>query len=648
LTQQSTASELISGKLATLPASPGVYLMRDADDRIIYIGKALSLRNRVRSYFGSRRGLDPKTRRLVARIADFEFIVTDTEVEALILENNLIKRHQPRYNVMLRDDKQYLYLKITTAETYPRVMTTRRVVKDGSRYFGPYPNAKQLRQTLKLLNRIFPYRTCRLDMDKVWDRACLKYDIGRCNAPCIRVVSVEEYRRVIDQTINFLDGHHEPILEALETGMKRASAELRFETAASFRDRLLAVRRVVSEQKVMDPSGRNQDVIGIAREGREAIGQVLTIRNGKLIGRNSFRLTATGDEPMGELISEFVREYYGRSEQVPKQVLLPAEIDDLEVVSEWLSSMRDGRVEVRAPNRGALRRLVKLAEVNARDTLEVERKAFLTSERRVRHALRQIGESMELRRLPRRIECYDISHIQGSLTVASMVVFEDGVAKKGKYRRFKIRGEHGNDDFASMREVIGRRFKRMREREIAGGDVELETAGLEAIALEDFDENAALPEATEQTAGSSKEWLTVPDLVLIDGGKGQLSSALAAMQEQGAADVPVAAIAKKREEIFLPGRSRPVLMPAASDGLHLLQRVRDEAHRFAVSFHIKLRTKKGRRSILDEIPGIGPKRKRALIRKYGSVAKIRAAGVDELASLPGMTRSTAAALKEAL
>ena len=648
MTQQSTASELIGGKLSTLPSSPGVYLMRDADDRIIYIGKALSLRNRVRSYFGSRRGLDPKTRRLVARIADFEFIVTDTEVEALILENNLIKRHQPRYNVMLRDDKQYLYLKITTAETYPRVMTTRRVVKDGSRYFGPYPNAKQLRQTLKLLNRIFPYRTCRLDMDKVWDRACLKYDIGRCNAPCIRVVSVEDYRHVIAQTINFLDGHHEPILEALETGMKRASAELRFETAASFRDRLLAVRRVVSEQKVMDPSGRNQDVIGIAREGREAIGQVLTIRNGKLIGRNSFRLTATGDEPMGELVSEFVREYYGRSEQVPKQVLLPAEIYDLEVVSDWLSSMRDGRVEVRVPKRGALRKLVKLAEVNARDTLEVERKAFLTSERRLRHALRQISESMELRRLPRRIECYDISHIQGSLTVASMVVFEDGVAKKDKYRRFKIRGEHGNDDFASMREVIGRRFKRMREREIAGGDGELETAGLEAIAMEDFDENAALPEATEKTAGSSKEWLTVPDLVLIDGGKGQLSSALAAMQEHGAADVPVAAIAKKREEIFLPGRSHPVLLPAASDGLHLLQRVRDEAHRFAVSFHIKLRTKKGRRSILDEIPGIGPKRKRALIRKYGSVAKIRAAGVDELASLPGMTRATATALKEAL
>ena len=642
------ASELIQGKLSTLPASPGVYLMRDAAGAIIYIGKALSLRSRVRSYFGSGRGFDPKTRRLVARIADFEFILTDTEVEALILENNLIKRHQPRYNVMLRDDKQYLYLKITTGETYPRVLTTRRVIRDGSRYFGPYPNARALRQILKLLNRIFPYRTCALDMEKHFDRACLKYDIGRCNAPCIRAVTPEDYRLVIDQTIGFLDGHHEPIVAALESGMRRASKELRFETAAGFRDRLQAVRRVVSEQKVMDPDRGDQDVIGIAREGREAIGQVLTIRNGKLIGRNSFRLTATGDEPLGELVSEFVREYYGRSEQVPKQVLLPAAIDDLAVVSEWLNTMRKDKVEVRAPQRGTLRKLVKLADANARDTLEMERKAFLNSERRLRHALRQIGEAMQLRRLPRRIECYDVSHIQGTLTVASMVVFEDGVAKKGKYRRFKIRGEHGNDDFASMREVIGRRFKRMREREDAGGDIELDTAGLEAIDLAGFDESAPLPGASEIAAGSSKEWLTVPDLVLIDGGKGQLSSALAAMQEHGAADVPVAAIAKKREEIFLPGRSAPVILPAASDGLHLLQRVRDEAHRFAISYHIKLRTKKGRRSILDEIPGIGPSRKRALMREYGSIAKIRAAGIDELAALPGMTRPTAQALKQAL
>ncbi len=642
------ASELIDGKLSTLPASPGIYLMHDAAGDIIYIGKALSLRSRVRSYFGSSKGFDPKTRRLVARITDFDFIVTDTEVEALILENNLIKRHQPRYNVVLRDDKQYLYLKVTTAETYPRVLTTRRVIRDGSRYFGPYPRAKDLRQTLKLLNRIFPYRTCTLDMDKVFDRACLKYDIGRCNAPCIRAVNPEDYRNVIDQTIAFLDGHHEPIVSALETAMQRASAEQRYEAAAAFRDRLRAIHRVVAEQKVMDPDRRDQDVIGVAREGREAIGQVLTIRNGKLIGRNSFRLTAAGDEPLGELVSEFVREYYGRSEQVPKQVLLPAAIDDLDVVSEWLNIMRKDKVEVLAPRRGSLRRLVKLAEANARDTLDMERTAFLNSERRLRHAMRQIGEALELRRLPRRIECYDVSHIQGTLTVASMVVFEDGVAKKGKYRRFKIRGEQGNDDFASMREVIGRRFKRMREREESGGDIELDAAGLQAIDLADFDESAPLPAADQPTAGSSKEWLTVPDLVLIDGGKGQLSSALVAMQDQGAADVPVISIAKKCEEIFIPGRSAPVLLPAASDGLHLLQRLRDEAHRFAVSFHIKLRTKKGRRSILDEIPGIGPARKRALMRKYGSVARIRAADLDELAALPGMTRPTAFALKEAL
>lgn len=622
--------------------------MKDADDKIIYIGKALSLRNRVRSYFGSHKGFNAKTTRLVNRITDFDFIVTDTEVEALVLENNLIKRYKPRYNIMLRDDKQYLYLKITTAETYPRVLTTRQVLKDGSRYFGPYPNAKELRQTMKLLNRLFPYRTCGLDMDKVWARACLKYDIGRCNAPCIRVVSVKEYRRVIDQTISFLEGHYEPVLEALHTSMKQAAASLQFEAAAAFRDRLRAVRRVVSEQKVSNMGLRNQDVIGIAREGREAIGQVLTIRNGKLIGRNSFQLTATGEEPTGQLVEEFLREYYGRSEQVPKQVLLPVEIEGHSVMTDWLQSISSIPVELRTPKRGPLRRLVKLAVANASDTLVVERKAFLNSQRRLRQALFQIGEAMHLRGLPRRIECYDVSHLQGTLTVASMVVFEDGVACKGKYRRFKIVGGHGNDDFASMREVISRRFRRMHELDRENNEGSLEDASLTAIPLESFDENIPLPKTSTAATGSGKEWITVPDLVLIDGGKGQLSSAYAAMQARGASNIPVAAIAKKREEIFLLGHSQPILLPAASDGIHLLQQIRDEAHRFAISFHSTLRAKKGRRSLLDEIPGIGPKRKRALIRKYGSLEKIRVAEIDELASIPGMTRASATALKDVL
>lgn len=622
--------------------------MKDVDDKIIYIGKALSLRNRVRSYFGNHKGFNAKTTRLVNRIADFDFIVTDTEVEALVLENNLIKRHKPRYNIMLRDDKQYLYLKITTGETYPRVLTTRQVLQDGSRYFGPYPNAKQLRQTMKLLNRIFPYRTCGLDMAKVWDRACLKYDIGRCNAPCIRVVSVEEYRGVIDQTISFLEGNYEPVLKALHTSMTQAASSLRFEAAAAFRDRLRAVRRVLSEQKVSNVGLGNQDVIGIAREGREAIGQVLTIRNGKLIGRNSFQLTAMGEEPTGQLVTEFLREYYGSFQQVPKQVLLPVEIKDHKVMTDWLRSMSLTPVELRTPKRGPLRRLVKLAVANASDTLVVDRKAFLNSQRRLRQALFQIGEAMQLRRLPRRIECYDVSHLQGTLTVASMVVFEDGVACKGKYRRFKIVGGHGNDDFASMHEVISRRFKRMHELDRENNEGALEDAGLTAVPLGSFDENSPLPKPSAAVTGSGKEWITVPDLVLIDGGKGQLSSAYAAMRAHGAASIPVAAIAKKREEIFLLGHPQPILIPAASEGIHLLQQIRDEAHRFAISFHSKLRVKKGRRSLLDEIPGIGPKRKRALIRKYGSIDKIRVADIEELASLPGMTRASATVLKDVL
>ncbi len=640
-------TEAIDEKLHALPARPGAYLFRNRAGQVLYVGKAASLRSRVRSYFGSQRGFSPKTVSLVEAVDDMEIIVTDTEIEALLLEINLIKRHRPRYNIMFRDDKQYLYIKITTGETYPRVFTTRKITRDGSRYFGPFTSAKALRQTLKLLNRLFPYRTCALDMDKEWDRPCLKYHIDLCNGPCIRVVTPEVYRGVIDQTVDFLEGRADFVVEKMRESMSIAALDLRFEAAALIRDRIKSIEKVIVEQKMVDPQRGNRDVVGIARDGREAMTQVLAVRNGKVVGQETFRLKVTGGETDEDVASEFVREYYNRAPEVPREILLPVEVDDREILTAWLEGLRRGAVRLRVPKRGVLKRLIKLAEANAAESLEADRTILLNSSRRLRHALLELGQALDLPRLPRRIECYDISHIQGSLTVASMVVFEDGVPKKGKYRRFKIKGST-NDDFASMREVIGRRFKRLMDADMTTDGERLGIRALKRVPLADFDPTSPLPEDVEESTGTSKEWNSLPDLVLLDGGKGQLSAALTAMHDAGAPDMPTAAIAKKREELFMPGNPSPILLPASSDGLHLLQRIRDEAHRFAVSFHIRLRTKAGRRSILDEIPGIGPRRKRALYKHFGSLNRIREADVEELSSVKGMSKSAATALKQSL
>ena len=640
-------TEAIDEKLHALPARPGAYLFRNRAGQVLYVGKAASLRSRVRSYFGSQRGFSPKTVSLVEAVDDMEIIVTDTEIEALLLEINLIKRHRPRYNIMFRDDKQYLYIKITTGETYPRVFTTRKITRDGSRYFGPYTSVKALRQTLKLLNRLFPYRTCALDMDKEWDRPCLKYHIDLCNGPCIRVVTPDVYRGVIDQTVDFLEGRADFVVEKMRESMSIAALDLKFEAAALIRDRIKSIEKVIVEQKMVDPQRGNRDVVGIARDGREAMTQVLAVRNGKVVGQETFRLKVTGGETDEDVASEFVREYYNRAPEVPREILLPVQVDDREILTTWLEGLRRGAVRLRVPKRGVLKRLIKLAEANAAESLEADRTILLNSSRRLRHALLELGQALDLPRLPRRIECYDISHIQGSLTVASMVVFEDGVPKKGKYRRFKIKGST-NDDFASMREVIGRRFKRLMDADMTTEGERLGIRALKRVPLADFDPTSPLPEDVEESTGTSKEWNSLPDLVLLDGGKGQLSAALTAMHDAGAPDMPTAAIAKKREELFMPGNPSPILLPASSDGLHLLQRIRDEAHRFAVSFHIRLRTKAGRRSILDEIPGIGPRRKRALYKHFGSLNRIREADVEELSSVKGMSKSAATALKQSL
>ena len=640
-------STAVEEKLAGLPDAPGVYLMRGEEGNVVYIGKARSLRGRVRSYF--RRGdRTAKTISLAQRVADLEVIVTDSEIEALLLENNLIKEHRPPFNVTFRDDKGYLYVKITTNETYPRIGTTRRIGKDGALYFGPFTSAKSLRQTLKLLNRLFPYRTCTIDMSTPIPRPCLKYHLGLCIAPCTRYCTVEEYAAVVDGAIGFMRGDYDHVVEGLTAQMWSAAEAHDYETAAKHRDRLKAIDKVVAEQKITDLRGGQIDVIAVAREGREAQATVLRIRGGKMIGCGVYGLTVTGEETDSEMLDDFVREYYDRAPEVPLLVLTSARLSDPDPLAAWLSTMRGAKVEIRAPQRGQKRKLVAMAARNVRETLQLERSRWLNSGRKLRQALLEVGTALGLERLPRRIEAYDISHIQGSLVVGSLVVFEDGVAKKGKYRRFKIRNLPGNDDFESMREVLRRRFARFTK--IAAADDGLGRRALAVVPLRELDPDAELPAPTNVTAGSSNEWGSAPDLVLIDGGKGQLSAALGVFRELEVdpAEIPLAAIAKQREELFIPGRPAPIRLPHDSDGMRLVQRIRDEAHRFAVSFHIKLRTKKGRRSILDEIPSIGPKRKRALMRAFGSLEQIRRASAAELATVDGMTASAARALKEAL
>ena len=637
-----SARSTINGKLARLPDTPGVYVMRDARNRVLYVGKARSLRNRLRSYF--RRGDHSfKTLSLIRRVTDFDVILADSEVEALLLENNLIKEYHPRFNVTFRDDKQYLYLKITVHETYPRIATTRRVLKDGALYFGPYTSAKSLRKTLKLLNRLFPYRTCNIDMSKPIPRPCLKYDIGLCNAPCTRYVTADAYREVVNGAVRFLRGEYEHVVTSLTDQMWSASDNENYETAALFRDRITAIKNVLTKQKVSNPGARDGpiDVLAAARTERDAVATVLRIRGGKMIGHETYQLIVTGEETEGELLGEFVREYYDRAPEVPRLVLVPQDLSDVDVVESWLGSIRGSRVSLRRPQRGAKRRLVLMAERNAAETLKLERTARLNSVHKQRRAILDIGTALDLPCLPRRIECYDISHVGGSLTVGSMVVFEDGVEKKTSYRRFRVRGATPRDDFASLREILRRRFKRYAASDFGERP---------SVPLSGFDPESPLPEIGGPDRESKSEWGVAPDLVLIDGGKGQLSSAVKVFAELGLEDsvIPLAAIAKRREDLFLPGRVDPVLLPFDSDGLHLIQRVRDEAHRFAVSFHVKLRKARGRNSILDEIPGIGPKRKRNLLRRFGSIKRIRTASIEQLITVEGMTRASAKVLQESL
>ena len=590
-------TDLIAEKLALLPESPGVYIMRNAENKIIYVGKARILKNRVRQYFGHNKNHSPKVKAMVEKIADFETIVTGSEIEALILECNLIKQHRPRYNISLKDDKTYPYLKVTLAEEYPRLMVTRRKVKDGSRYFGPYADAGAMHQTVKLLRRLFPMRTCRI-MQK---RPCLSYHIKRCLAPCVNLADKGEYRAMVEAVCLFLEGRTDDAERTLAEKMQKAAEEFAFERAARLRDQLAAVQRIAAKQKITTDAG-DMDAVAAVTDSRGAAAAVLIVRGGKMTGCERFMLKGGEDETLAAVTEAFIKEYYAQASFIPKEVLLPVEVEEMEDISAWLTELKGQKSEVTAPKRGTKRDIVAMARQNAEKFLSDERERERKKAASTMGAVEELGRYLNLSRLPRRMECFDISHNQGQETVASMVVFEDGAPKKSDYRRFKIKSAEGKpDDFKSMREVTSRRYGKLPKEDM-------------------------------------------PDLIVIDGGMGQLSSALQIIRDAGHKDVPVVGLAKQFELVFVEGSSLPVELPRRSEALYLIERIRDEAHRFAITYHRKLRGKRNLTSVLDNIEGIGAKRRNALMAHFGSIAKIKAASVEELAAVPTMNKEAASAV----
>lgn len=609
----STTRPDFSQRLRALAPAPGVYLMRDARGNVIYVGKAMRLRDRVRSYFQSTRIGDAKTRELVRHITDFEVIRTDTPTEALILENELIKRYQPRYNVMLKDSKTYPYLKITNEE-WPRIISTRRVVADGGRYFGPYTSAGSAYRTLNLLNRLFPYRKCDKRITG-HDEVCLYYHLHQCTAPCISLVDRETYMQAIEGAAKFLNGQADEIVQTLDEEMAQAADAWNFERAAELRDRINAINHVLERQKIVSPNRDNADVVAIAKgEGGDAGVQVGFLRSGRLLGSEFFPMQSRLEDSPPEILASFVSQFYADAAVVPPQLILDEELptEERDFLHSWLAERRGGPVTITVPKRGRKRDLVTMVAQSAQENLEQSRLKFLSDEQRMTAAMTELAEALDLPRMPRRIECFDISTLHGTNSVGSMTVFEDGRPAKKEYRRFTIKTVDGTDDFAMMREVISRRFRHASDEEDDG------------------------------------KWSKLPDLVIVDGGKGQLSAALAGLNDVGWTEQAIVALAKENEELYLPGNPAPIILPRDSQALFLVQRVRDEAHRFAVSFHRQKRSKSTFSSRLDEIPGLGPKRKQALLRKFGSLKAIQAADAAELAAVPGMTKSVAELIKTSL
>ncbi len=625
----------IQQKLDTLPTQPGVYLMKDDAGTIIYVGKAINLRNRVRSYFHLPVDFDFKIVRLVERIRDIEFIVTESELEALVLECNLIKRFKPHFNVRLKDDKRYPYIKVTWQEPFPKVFLTRQMEHDGARYFGPFTAVWAVHETLDTLRKVFPYLTCDREITGMDKRACLYYDLGLCLAPCIAAASRDEYRAMIDRLCKFLEGKTEEVTASIRSRLDESVEKLEFERAARYRDQLQALARIAEHQKVVSVATVDQDVIAFAQDDGDACVQVFFVRGGKLLGREFFVLEGTEGENAEQVLASFVKQFYDEAASVPPEILLPENLEEAQVIESWLKTRRGQTVVLRVPRNGLGKELVDMAAENARATLSSLKAQWLADENKQMSAVAELQEALGLSNPPLRVECYDISNTQGTNSVGSMVVFERGAAKKSDYRKFKIKSVDGPNDFASLQEVLRRRFKRLVDAK------EEEHAREQADKPQKKDGRGKLP-------GKDDSWKRMPDLVIVDGGKGQLSAAQAVLKDLGIEGVQLIGLAKQEEEVFVPQRPHSLQLPKTSEALKLLQRIRDEAHRFGITYHRQLRTKRGLASQLDAIPGIGPRRRRALLAHFGSLDKIREASIEELATVQGMSRAAARRLKEQL
>jgi len=705
-------NDKIQSVLNSLPHKPGIYLMKDAEGTIIYVGKAISLFNRVRSYFQESTDHSPKNRSMVAKIDDIDFLVVQNEVEALVLESNYIKQYRPKYNVLLRDDKSYPYIKVALTEDFPRVYRVRSFHHDGNRYFGPYTNSGAVDATLDLLNKLFSFRTCRYDASgwappvdekaregwkpKLLSRPCTQYYIHRCTAPCVAKTTREEYAVIIQQVIHFLEGKHDEVIKDLQAQMEQAAEDLNFEEAARLRDRIQAVERILEKQRIINTEGQDdQDVIALASQDDETCALVFFFRSGKLVGREYFILQGTRDSGPGEIMSSFMEQFYTNSPHIPAEIIVEHEPDDAEVMQNWLRERRKAAntagaaarstiVTVTAPKRGDKVRLIEMVKLNAQQILEQQRIKWLTDSQKTQMALEELQEALNLAAPPQRIECYDISNTQGTNSVGAMVVFEGGRPKNSEYRRFKIKQVEGPNDFASHQEVLRRRFRKAannpsflpsapdedisapigetiaeilqdgKQTDLLSTDDTIVVGNTENVEGVIDNESVATAETVDTVESTMEHDWALPDLVIIDGGKGQLNAALQVMREYKLS-IPTIGVAKEEgshtklttgEEIYLPGESEPLQLPRNSQGLYMLQRIRDEAHRFSITYHRNVRSKRTFKSVLDEIPGIGPKRKQALLKHYGSVRAISVASIDELAALDGMTRDAAEKVKE--
>ena len=608
-------SDSFKNRLKDVPKNPGVYLHSNLKKEIIYVGKANSLQDRLKYYFSPQLDATPKIKELMNNIHDFDFIVTETEQEALLLENQLIKKYQPKYNARLKDDKSYPYIKITKSEEFPQIIISRNPKNDKNKYYGPYSSISSVRQTLDLLSKIFPYRTCTKEITGKDKKACLEFDIGRCKAPCTGNSDQEEYEEIISSVEKFLSGKTSPIVKEIKNEMMKASNSQNYERAAVYRDRIKAIERILEKQKVSGLRYETFDLISCVKNDNEAMIIVFNIRKGNMIAHEKFRIERTDTTEIEEIIRLFLYDYYSKSIFIPNSILVSEYPSEKNIIQDFLENKSKKKINITIPVRGTKKKLLEMGTSNAKESLKQWQIKWINDSKKTRKALNDLQNELGLINLPNRIECFDISHIQGSNVVASMSVFENGLPKKSDYRRFKI-SEDKNDDFAAMREVISRRYKKLLEKK----------------------------DISKKLDSFSK----VPDLILIDGGKGQLSSALQVLLELGFSNIPIAGIAKREEEIFMPYNEDPIMLDRSSQGLYLIQRVRDEAHRFAITYHRNIRQKKSIQSELDTINGIGKVKKKALLKKFGSTEKIKNSSIKEITTIKNINDNLARNILEAL